>query len=87
VKLSSDCCQCFAGLSTKARVGIVNLLLEKGQMPVMAIAKHFKLKQPTITHHLQYLKQAGIVDSKKRGRQVFYFISRKCRDGECGLFG
>jgi DNA-binding transcriptional ArsR family regulator len=62
------------------------LLLEEGQLPVMAIAKHFKLKQPTITHHLQYLKEAGIVDSKKVGRQVFYFIAKKCREGRCGLF-
>jgi DNA-binding transcriptional ArsR family regulator len=87
MKLTDDCCACFAGLSAKARVGIVNLLLEKGQMPVMEIAKHFKLKQPTITHHLHYLKETGIVDSKKQGRQILYFITRKCREGRCGLFG
>jgi DNA-binding transcriptional ArsR family regulator len=56
-------------------------------MPVMEIANHFKLTQPTISHHLQYLKGAGIVDSEKKGRRVYYFISRKCKEGRCGLFG
>ena len=86
MKLSTDCCQCFAGLSTKARIEIVNLLQAKGKMSVMEIAKHFDLKQPTITHHLQYLARTGILDSQKKGRQVFYFISRKCQEGRCGLF-
>jgi ArsR family transcriptional regulator len=86
MKFTADCCDCFAGLATKARVGIVNLLLEKGKLSVMEIGKHFRLKQPTITHHLHYLKEAGIVDSKKEGRKVYYFISQKCREGRCKLF-
>lgn len=86
MKFTDNCAGCFAGLATKARVGIVNLLMEKKRLSVGQIADRFELRQPTITHHLQYLKEAGIVDSVKKGRQVFYFISRKCREGKCGLF-
>ncbi len=87
MKLSSACAGCFAGLSCQARIEIINLLQEKGEMSVMEIAKHFKLKQPTITHHLQYLKEAGVLASKKKGRKVYYFITDKCKKGECGIFG
>lgn len=81
-----SCASCFAGLSDKTRVGIVNLLLEKGEMSVLEIVEHFKLTQPTITHHLKYLKKAGVLESSKKGRKVFYFISPKCKKGRCGLF-
>jgi len=86
MKLTSACASCFAGLSCQTRIGIINLLLEKGEMSVMEIAKHFKLKQPTITHHLKYLKKAEVLASKKKGRKVYYFITEKCKKGECDIF-
>ncbi|MFC1727049.1 ArsR/SmtB family transcription factor [Patescibacteria group bacterium] len=86
MKLTSDCCDCFAGLATKSRVEIVNLLQKKEKMTVSEIVNNFKLTQPTITHHLRYLKEAGLVSSAKKGRQVYYFISQKCKEGRCGLF-
>ena len=89
MKLTSACADCFAGLACQTRIGIINLLQEqdKKKLTVSEIAKHFKLKQPTITHHLQYLKEVGVLDSKKKGREVYYFITEKCKEGECGIFG
>ena len=86
MKLTSDCASCFAGLSCQARIEVINLLQKKREMSVMEIAKHFKLTQPTITHHLQYLKDAGVLASKKKGRKVYYFITEKCKKGECNIF-
>lgn len=86
MKLTASCTSCFSGLSTQARIGIINLLREKGQVSVLEIARHFALRQPTITHHLQYLKAAGILSSQKQGRQVFYFIDPKCKRKECHVF-
>lgn len=86
MRFMASCADCFAGLSDKTRVGIVNLLLEKDKMSVLEIGKHFKLTQPTITHHLHYLKEAGVLESSKKGRKVFYFISPKCKKGRCKLF-
>jgi len=34
------------------------------------------MSQPTISHHLNVLKQFGLVTSRKEGKQVFYTISR-----------
>lgn len=84
MKIRSKCAGCFAGLSCGLRVEIINLLNLKGKMPVTGITKYFKVTQPTITHHLQFLKKAGILASERKGKQIFYYVSPKCED--CGLF-
>jgi DNA-binding transcriptional ArsR family regulator len=86
MKLSSSCSGCFAGLSCNIRIDIINLLKKKNRLTVGEITKHYKKSQPTITHHLLYLKNMGILKSKKEGRSVFYFIDTKCGLGNCDLF-
>jgi len=86
MKLTSSCVSCFCGLATDSRAKIVNLLVDKGKLSVLEIAEHFKLKQPTITHHLHYLEKAGILSAEKKGRQIFYFIDPKCKRKECHVF-
>lgn len=85
MKFETGCAGCFAGLSCGVRVEIINLLKEKRQMGVSEIAKHFKVKQPTVTHHLIYLKKMGVLASKKDGRRVIYYIHPKCAS-ECQVF-
>jgi ArsR family transcriptional regulator, arsenate/arsenite/antimonite-responsive transcriptional repressor len=85
MKLKQQCCGCFEGLSSDSRMEIVNLLSNHEKLSVNEIAGHFKLKQPTITHHLRNLEENGILASKKIGRQVFYFLKPKCK-GECHVF-
>jgi DNA-binding transcriptional ArsR family regulator len=85
MKFNSNCSGCFASLSCETRIDIVNLLQKKGKMQVTEIAKNFKLKQPTISHHLKYLRDMGVVASKKDGKNVCYYIHPKCK-GACGVF-
>lgn len=86
MKLSSACAGCFAGLSCGTRIEILNLLSEKNEMSVLEIAKHFKVTQPTITHHLKYLQDVGLLSSRKEGTKVFYSIDRPCEDKNCEIF-
>jgi len=86
MKFKSGCSGCFAGLSCGVRIEIINLLRNKKRMSVMEIVKHFKITQPTITHHLQYLKTAGILSSNKKGRRVYYYINPKCGWDNCKVF-
>ena len=80
-----DCLNCFAGLSCQTRIEIINILKVKGKTSVLEIAKHFKLSQPTISHHLKYLEKAGMIAFKKEGRKVYYFVDSKCKR-KCSLF-
>lgn len=86
MQLKSSCAGCFAGLSCDTRLGIINLLTEKGKLSVLEIVKHFQVTQPTITHHLKYLQDSKILDSKKEGRKVYYFLHPKCSKNMCKIF-
>lgn len=86
MRFKSDCSRCFAGLSCRARVKIIDLLRNRKKLSVTEIGKHFKITQPTITHHLKYLKTVGILSSKKEGRSVYYYINPKCGWDNCEIF-
>ena len=65
----------FASLSDPNRLAIVNLLAEsQGEVCVCDITDSFKLGQPTISHHLRILKEAGLVTADKRGKWVYYSL-------------
>lgn len=86
MKLTSNCSGCFAGLSCGTRMEIITLLQKKKQMSVSDIAKHFKLSQPTVTHHLKFLEEVGVLASKKEGRKVFYTLAPDCDNEDCHIF-
>lgn len=65
------CCRVLQALADRTRLGILGLLRE-GEMCVSDIAQHFDMTQPSISHHLDVLKRAGVVESEKRGREVYY---------------
>ncbi|NMB66495.1 winged helix-turn-helix transcriptional regulator [Candidatus Woesearchaeota archaeon] len=61
-------------LADETRLKIVELLIE-GEKCVCEIFPYIKRTQSTISLQLEVLKKAGILDSKKQGRKVYYFIS------------
>ena len=42
---------------------------------VSQIAERLELSQPAVSHHLRILRQAGIIESTKRCRDVYYYIN------------
>ncbi len=65
----------FAALSDPHRLAILKLLSEsEGEVCVCDITGSFKLGQPTISHHLKILKEAGLVNGDKRGKWVYYSL-------------
>jgi ArsR family transcriptional regulator len=41
---------------------------------VCDISPTFDLSQPTISHHLKVLREAGLLDCERRGSWVFYWV-------------
>jgi len=62
-------------LSDETRQGIVVLLGKYKSLCVNDLAGHFKVSRPTVSHHLQVLKQARIVKSNKIGKEIFYMLN------------
>ncbi|MGQ9850044.1 MAG: ArsR/SmtB family transcription factor [Aggregatilineaceae bacterium] len=77
LRLSADEAQRIASLakalSQPVRVQIVELLSRHGgDVCVCDIERHFDLSQPTISHHLKVLREAGIIRGEARGVWVYY---------------
>ena len=62
-------------LGQPVRVQIVDLLSRYGgQVCVCDIERHFSLAQPTISHHLKVLREAGLLEAEQRGLWVYYRV-------------
>ncbi len=46
-------------------------------MSVNEIVEKLDVAQPTVSHHLKILKQAGLVKSERRGKQVLYSLDQE----------
>lgn len=73
--MTVDCVEFCKALADDTRQRILEMLLE-GERSVGNIVDAFTISQPTISHHLNVLKQFGLVTSRKEGKQVFYAINR-----------
>jgi ArsR family transcriptional regulator len=62
----------FKALADPTRVAIVNRLACCDECCVCDLNDAFDLSQPTISHHLKVLREAGLVESSRRGTSAFY---------------
>jgi ArsR family transcriptional regulator len=63
---------CFKALADPTRVAIVNCLSAADEVCVCNLTETFDLSQPTISHHLKILREAGLVESTRRGTWAYY---------------
>lgn len=62
-------------LADPTRMRIVSFLSRyPDEVCVRKIVTHFDLCQPTISHHLAKLQNAGIIDSRREALYVYYFV-------------
>ncbi|NRA07921.1 MAG: winged helix-turn-helix transcriptional regulator [Myxococcales bacterium] len=67
----------FKALAHPARLEILRLLARQPSATCACdIVEHFDLSQPTISHHLRVLREAGLVTSRRRGLWSFYRAER-----------
>jgi ArsR family transcriptional regulator len=68
--------QVFKALADPVRLRLVSLIgaHQGGEACVCELTTAFNLTQPTISHHLKILREAGIIDSERRGTWVYYWL-------------
>jgi ArsR family transcriptional regulator len=67
----------FAALGDPVRVRMLRMLARSPALCVCEIQRVFDLGQPTISHHLRILREAGLVDCERRGVWAYYFLERE----------
>jgi ArsR family transcriptional regulator, arsenate/arsenite/antimonite-responsive transcriptional repressor len=62
-------------LGDPIRLQLVDVLLKHaGEVCVCELVPLFDLSQPTVSHHLKVLREAGIVASQRRGLWAYYYV-------------
>ena len=67
----------FKALGDPVRLRLMSMIAsrgEGGQVCVCELTPAFELSQPTISHHLKLLRQAGLIDCERRGTWVYYWV-------------
>jgi len=64
----------FKALKDPTRRKILELLKEK-DLSAGEISRNFNISKPSISHHLDLLKQAGLVISEKKGQFMIYSLN------------
>jgi ArsR family transcriptional regulator len=62
-------------LGDPVRVQLVDVLgKHAGKVCVCELVPLFEISQPTLSHHLKVLRDAGLVDSERRGLWAYYYV-------------
>ncbi|MCX5444126.1 MULTISPECIES: ArsR/SmtB family transcription factor [Streptomyces] len=77
----------FKALGDPVRLRLLSMIASRagGEVCVCDLTPAFDLSQPTISHHLKLLKQAGLIDSERRGTWVYYRLLPQMTDRLAGI--
>lgn len=67
----------FGALADPVRLHLLSLIASTGDAGacVCDLVEPSGRSQPTVSHHLKILREAGLVTSEKRGRWAWYFLA------------
>jgi ArsR family transcriptional regulator len=67
----------FKALGDPARVRIVNMLATRGEpVCVCHLIEPLGLSQPTVSHHMKKLLEAGLIEREQRGKWAYFSLRR-----------
>lgn len=75
----------FKALSDQTRRKILKLLHEK-DLSAGEIADQFEMTKPSISHHLNLLKQADLISDRRQGQNIYYSLNTSVFEGIMGWF-
>lgn len=69
--------EAFKALSHLSRLRVFFLLVRRGgEVPAGEIQQALRIPGPTLSHHLDRLRRAGLVESRREERYVLYSVER-----------
>jgi ArsR family transcriptional regulator len=73
---AGDLARMFKALGDPVRLRLVSMVASHagGEACVCDLTPAFDLSQPTISHHLKVLREAGLLECERRGTWVFYWV-------------
>jgi ArsR family transcriptional regulator len=74
----NDFANLFKSLSEPVRLRILYLLLERGELCVCDIVNSLELSQSVVSRHLAYLRNSGLVSTRREGVWIYYQLIKNC---------
>ena len=73
---ASELAKAFHALADPVRLQLLSLIADRdeGEVCACALVEPVGKSQPTVSHHLKVLYDAGLVDREKRGTWVWYWV-------------
>lgn len=78
--------QLFKALGDETRLRIITLLSSHRELCVCDIMAVLDLPQSTVSRHLSYLRNAGLVDDRRQGVWMYYRINLTTTEHAAALF-
>lgn len=76
-KTAQQLSQDLQALAHPVRLQILDILSRhEGKVCVCDLEEALPVKQPTISHHLKRLREAGLIDCERHGLWAYYFVKR-----------
>ena len=74
--LAGDLALMFKALGDPVRLRLLSIVAshDGGEACVCELSPAFDLSQPTISHHLRVLREAGLLQCERRGTWVYYWV-------------
>ncbi len=67
-------------LADPTRFRMVQEIAAAGELTCGQVAEHFDVSQPTVSHHLKVLSDAGIIQARPEGQQHFTSVNQALLD-------
>lgn len=72
-----DVSDLFVALGDEQRQRIVLSFEVGGRLNVSQIVSGSALSRTAVSHHLKILRQAGVLQSEKRGKEVYFWVNKE----------
>lgn len=74
--VESNLVEIFKQLADPTRLKILLMLTREDELNVTSLCERLDVNQPAVSHHLALLRMAGMVQTRRAGKSIFYSIKK-----------
>jgi len=63
-------------LSDETRQKILSLFFARKELRASEVADNFSLSRPAVSHHLNLMKRAKLLNTRKEGKEIYYSFNK-----------
>lgn len=76
--MDAKCTACFKNLGIESRFKIFEFIKTNKEVCEADITAYIKLKQPTVSYHLNAMQLSGLINKNPSGKKVLISINKNC---------